>query len=110
MPAEPVWTATLDAAPSAGGASDGASIYVPLRSEKVVALSRVDGRVVWTRDVESLTRPVVGGGLVFVLASDELFALDSATGSDRWRVPFEHGASARIGRPPRVARRPPPIE
>ncbi|MEQ1761181.1 MAG: PQQ-binding-like beta-propeller repeat protein, partial [Vicinamibacterales bacterium] len=96
MPAEPAWTVTLDAAPSAGGANDGASIYVPLRSEKVVALSRVDGRVVWTRDVESMTRPVAGGGLVFVLASDELFALDSATGSDRWRVPFDHDASARI--------------
>jgi outer membrane protein assembly factor BamB len=79
---------TLPEPPSAGGAIDGDRIYVPLRSEQIVALERETGATVWTRDVESLWPPVVLDGVIFVAASDELHALDAATGTARWRVPI----------------------
>ncbi len=90
VPAEPIWTISLDSSPIAGGAIDADHVYVPLRTERIVALSRIDGHRVWSRDIESTTVPVVAAGTVYVLASDELHALDAATGDQRWRVPFDH--------------------
>jgi outer membrane protein assembly factor BamB len=84
-----VWSIALDAGPTAGGAIDAERVYLPLRNERIVALSRVDGRTVWSRDVESSTTPVVGAGVVYVLASDEVHALDAATGDERWRADLE---------------------
>jgi outer membrane protein assembly factor BamB len=94
LPATQEWIATLDDAPSAGGAMDAERVYVPLQSERIVALRRSDGSRVWTRDIESKWPPVVIGDAVFVVASDEMHALDTATGAERWRVPFDHQLTA----------------
>jgi outer membrane protein assembly factor BamB len=94
LPATQEWVATLDDAPSAGGALDAERVYVPLQSEQIVALRRSDGSKVWTRDIESKWPPVVIGDAVFIVASDEIHALDSATGAERWRVPFDHQLTA----------------
>jgi outer membrane protein assembly factor BamB len=73
---------------------DAERVYVPLQSERIVALRRSDGSRVWTRDIESKWPPVVIGDAVFIVASDEMHALDTATGAERWRVPFDHQLTA----------------
>jgi outer membrane protein assembly factor BamB len=94
LPATQEWIATLDDAPSAGGAMDAERVYVPLQSERIVALRRADGSKVWTRDIESKWPPIVIGDAVYVVASDEMHALDAATGIERWRVSFDHQLTA----------------
>jgi len=94
LPATQEWIATLEDAPAAGGAMDAERVYVPLQSEQIVALRRADGSKVWTREIESKWPPVVIGDAVFVVASDEMHALDAATGAERWRVPFDHQLTA----------------
>jgi outer membrane protein assembly factor BamB len=89
LPAESAWLVTLDAPPSAGGAMDDLRVYVPRQDEQFTALDRQTGKVVWTREIESAWPPVVGDGRVYLAASDELHALDPATGDTIWRVPLE---------------------
>ena len=89
LPVVQEWIATLDDAPSAGGAMDAEHVYIPIQPEKLVALSRMTGAKVWTRDIESMWPPVVFGNVLYLAASDEIHALDTATGAQRWRVPFE---------------------
>ena len=83
------WEAALDDLPSAGGAMDDERIYIPIQPEKIVALSRSRGEKVWTRDIESMWPPVVIGDSLYVAASDEIHALNAATGEPLWRVPYE---------------------
>lgn len=94
LPGRVLWTTPLDRPAAAGGAMDDARIYVPLQPERLVALAREDGRVLWTRDIETASPPLRLGGLLFVTASDELHAIDPATGDERWRIPFEHEPGA----------------
>ena len=94
LPAEQQWIATLEGAPSAGGAMDAERVYIPLQTEQIVALDRANGSTVWKRDIESKWAPFVLDDLIVIVASDELHALDAETGSERWRVPFEHQLTA----------------
>jgi outer membrane protein assembly factor BamB len=94
LPVVQEWVATLDDLPTAGGAMDAERVYIPVQPEHIVALSRVTGSKLWTRDIESKWPPLVIGDAVFVVASDEIHALDAATGSERWRVPFDHQLTA----------------
>jgi outer membrane protein assembly factor BamB len=87
---------TLPDPPSAGGAMDGQRVYIPLSSEQIVALDRTSGATVWMRDIESAWPPVADGDTVYVVASDELHALDAETGDTKWRSPLEHMAIAPI--------------
>jgi outer membrane protein assembly factor BamB len=87
LPLQEAWTLTLEMPPSAGGAMDAERVYIPLMSDQVIAIDRESGLTVWAAEVESVWTPVVGAGLVFVAASDELHALDAATGDRRWRAP-----------------------
>src|SRR5438094_106235 len=89
LPAVQEWIATLDAPPSAGGAMDAERVYIPIQSEQLVALSRASGATLWRRDIESTWPPIVIGGTLYLAASDEIHALDSATGAEKWRVPFD---------------------
>jgi len=94
LPVVQEWIATLDDVPSAGGAMDDDRIYIPIQPEKIVALSRSTGAKLWMRDIESMWPPVIVGGDVYVAASDEIHALDAATGAEKWRVPFEGAMTA----------------
>jgi hypothetical protein len=87
LPLQAAWTLTLDVPPSAGGAMDAERVYIPLTSEQLIAIDRESGLTRWTADVESAFAPVVGAGMVFVAASDEIHGLDAATGDRRWRTP-----------------------
>jgi outer membrane protein assembly factor BamB len=89
LPVVQEWIATLDDVPSAGGAMDDERVYIPIEPETIVALSRSSGAKLWTRDIESMWPPVVIENTVFVAASDEIHALDPATGDTRWRVSYE---------------------
>ena len=71
-------------------------VYVPLSSERIVALDRKTGTVVWMRDIESSWPPVTDGETLFIAASDELHALDAATGDTKWRTPLERAAVAPV--------------
>jgi len=94
LPVVQQWVATLDDLPTAGGAMDAERVYIPVQPEHIVALSRVTGSKVWTRDIESKWPPLVVDDAVLIVASDEIHALDAATGSERWRIPFEHQLTA----------------
>jgi outer membrane protein assembly factor BamB len=89
LPAVQEWIATLDAPPSAGGVMDAERVYIPIQTEHLVALSRASGAAVWKRDIESTWPPIVIGDTLYLAASDEIHALDSATGAEKWRVPFD---------------------
>jgi outer membrane protein assembly factor BamB len=94
LPVVQEWIATLDDLPSAGGAMDAERVYVPIQPEKLVALSRTTGAKVWTRDIESKWPPVVVADVLYVIASDEIHALEAATGAEKWRVAFDAVVSA----------------
>jgi outer membrane protein assembly factor BamB len=94
LPVVQEWIATLDDLPSADGAMDAERIYIPIQPEKLVALSRMTGAKIWTRDIESMWPPVVVADVLYVIASDEIHALEAATGAEKWRVGFDAVVSA----------------
>jgi outer membrane protein assembly factor BamB len=94
LPVVQEWIATLDDLPSAGGAMDAERVYIPIQPEKLVALSRTTGAKLWTRDIESMWPPVVVADVLYVIASDEIHALEAATGAEKWRVAFDAVVSA----------------
>jgi outer membrane protein assembly factor BamB len=89
LPVVQEWIATLDDLPSAAGAMDAERVYIPIQPEKLVALSRTTGAKLWTRDIESMWPPVVVADVLYVIASDEIHALEAATGAEKWRVGFD---------------------
>jgi outer membrane protein assembly factor BamB len=94
LPAEQAWQVTLPFPPSAGAALDEARVYIPLEGEHFIAIDRETGATAWTVDIESAWPPLVHEGVVYLAASDELHALDAATGNHKWRVPLGRGAMA----------------
>lgn len=94
LPAEQAWQVALPFPPSAGPAMDESRVYIPLDGEHFTALDRATGKTLWTVDIESAWPPLVHDGIVYLAASDELHALDAATGTHRWRVNFGRGAMA----------------
>jgi outer membrane protein assembly factor BamB len=85
LPSEEAWTLALPSPPSAGGAMDRERVYVPLSSDRIVAFSRQTGALIWMRDIETAWPPLSDGDTLYVVASDELHALDARTGDTRWR-------------------------
>ncbi len=73
---------------------DDLRVYVPLDGEHLAAIDRETGAVLWTADIESVWPPLVHEGVVYLAASDELHALDAASGNHRWRVLLARGAAA----------------
>ena len=95
LPAEQAWMLSLPFPPSAGAAMDEVRAYIPLEGERFIAIDRETGATVWMVDIESAWPPLVHEGTVFLAASDELHALDAATGNHKWRVPLGRGAPGR---------------
>jgi outer membrane protein assembly factor BamB len=95
LPAEQAWMVSLPFPPSAGAAMDEVRAYIPLEGERFIAIDRETGATVWMVDIESAWPPLVHEGTVFLAASDELHALDAATGNHKWRVPLGRGAPGR---------------
>ena len=94
FPAAPAWTRALPAAAAAAGAMDDQRVYVPLRDASFVALDRETGATAWTRAIQAITGPTVGGGDVYVVTASAIHSLDSASGQDRWSTTFESAVTA----------------
>ena len=91
---EAAWTVTLPAPPSAPGAFDDRRVYVPLRSNLLVALDRETGVLAWSRPLETTSSLLAADGSLYVVAAGGIQALDSQTGAERWMVPIEGAIAA----------------
>jgi len=91
LPLEQAWVVTLPFPPSAAAAMDEARVYIPLQGDHIIAIDRRTGETIWMVDVESSWPPLVNDGVVYIAASDELHAIDAATGDRKWRVPLGRG-------------------
>jgi outer membrane protein assembly factor BamB len=85
----PVWTISLPGEPAALPAYDAAQAYVPLRDNRLVALSLTTGEVRWSIDLGVPGAPAAGDGLVFVAAPRAIEARVREDGSVRWRLPID---------------------
>ncbi|MDP6582089.1 MAG: PQQ-binding-like beta-propeller repeat protein [Vicinamibacterales bacterium] len=94
LPLETLWTTPLPAPPSAAPVDEADHVFVPLRDGQVAAVNVADGEVVWQMPHGEVGQPAVGDALLFVATSDELRALDTATGLTRWSFPLEAPLSA----------------
>ena len=87
LPIATVWTVDLNEPASASPVSDGARIYLPLRSGQLTARSVSDKREIW-RSPKSLVFPAAeNGGLVFLVTSDAIEALRGSDGRSAWILP-----------------------
>jgi outer membrane protein assembly factor BamB len=100
LPAEEAWQVALSFPASAPAAMDELRAYIPLDGEHFAAIDRETGATVWTVDVESAWPPLVHDGVIYIAASDELHALDAATGNRLWRVLLPRGAMAPMAMTP----------
>ena len=100
LPAEEAWQVALSFPPSAPAAMDELRVYIPLDGEHFAAINRETGATEWTMDIESAWPPIVHDGVVYLAASDELHALDAATGNRLWRVLLPRGAMAPMAMTP----------
>ncbi len=65
---------------------DGPLVYAVAYQGKIAAVDRASGRVVWNRDISSLTGLSVEDGRIFVShAMGSVYSLDYATGKTFWR-------------------------
>lgn len=65
---------------------DGPLVYAVAYQGKIAAVDRVSGRVVWNRDISSLTGLNAEDGRIFVShAAGSIYALDYSTGKTYWR-------------------------
>lgn len=94
LPAEPVWTKTLEAPPSAAGAMDEARVYVALEGAGVRAFRRDTGEPVWSEPADTRWPLIVAGGLLFAALPDEIRGHDPASGQLRWSHRLEAALSA----------------
>ena len=82
-----LWHDELDAALSAGPATDNDMLFIGTRYGKVIALRQSDGGKLWEIQVSSeiLTPPAAHNGIVLIKAIDgQLTALDEKTGRTMW--------------------------
>ena len=91
---EAAWTVTLPAAPSAPGALDDRRVYIPLGSNRLVALNRETGVLEWSRSIETTSPLLAADGLLYVVRAGRIQALDVQNGTDRWAVPVEGAITA----------------
>jgi outer membrane protein assembly factor BamB len=94
LPAEEAWQVALSFPPSAPAAMDDQRVYIPLNGEHFTAFDRQTGATAWTVDIESTWPPLVHDGVVYLAASDELHAIDSATGNRLWHAQLARGSMA----------------
>lgn len=65
---------------------DGPLVYAVAYQGRIAAIDRISGRVIWNRDISSLTGLNVEDGRIFVShAIGSIYALDYTTGKTFWR-------------------------
>ena len=75
---------------------DAQHIYVPLQDMQLVALDRQTGTVVWARALGAPAPPMTLEGVLFVVGSGEVHALEPETGTSRWVTPLANGSLAAL--------------
>ena len=90
------WQTTLPAAPTGLPASDGTYLYVPLRNDQFVAVSRFDGSVQWAVEQQVDFRPTPSGDTVFVVNDKKVRALWAVSGAEKWNVDLPEPASTEV--------------
>jgi outer membrane protein assembly factor BamB len=84
----PLWSSRLESPPLSQPVLDGERVYLPLKDGKLRALVLKDGREAWSIDVAFTSPLSADGDLLCGATTDELVAIDAATGRARWRVPL----------------------
>lgn len=71
-----------------GGEIDAERVYLALRSRHVLALSRLDGTILWTSQdpVAGSWPPILAGNSLLLLSADAIALLDPATGRTERRL------------------------
>ena len=87
-PAETVWALALNSPMTAAPAYDGTHAYFALEGERVVAYDLLSGTREWMVTARPLMQPAAGGGLLFLLETGALKALNAADGSVAWELPI----------------------
>ena len=90
------WQTTLPAAPTGLPASDGTYLYVPLRNDQFVAVSRFDGTVQWAVEQQVDFRPTPSGDTVFVVNDKKVRALWAVSGAEKWNVNLPEPVSTEV--------------
>jgi outer membrane protein assembly factor BamB len=84
-----LWSVSLATAPSAPPAIDTTQMYAPLRDGTLVAINHRTGKTVWTVTRTVSTTPVALDGMVVGIDGSKVWALDAATGQERWAQVLE---------------------
>ncbi|MGP1931247.1 MAG: outer membrane protein assembly factor BamB [Arsenophonus sp. ET-YP4-MAG3] len=74
---------------SSGLTISGDKLYIGTETGKVIALTKINGKIIWERDVagEVLSQPVVSDGILLIhMSNGVLQALDSQTGQNKWNI------------------------
>ena len=90
------WQTTLPAAPAGLPAGDETFLYIPLRNDQFVAVSRFDGIVQWTVEQQVDFRPTPSGDTVFVVNDKKVRALWAVSGAEKWHVDLPDPASTEV--------------
>jgi outer membrane protein assembly factor BamB len=88
LPAEQAWLTTLSALPAAAGALDADHVYIPLAEGGTVALTRETGTTAWTNLLGTPWPLLLAPGAVMAITTDEVAAIDRASGTTIWRMPL----------------------
>jgi hypothetical protein len=92
--AQRAWSLTLGLTPSAPGAMDEDRVYIPLRTNLLVAIERETGLLAWLRPLDTTAPVIVGGDRLFVVTADAIRALDATTGNYLWSSPIASQVTA----------------
>ena len=94
------WHVSLDSIADYSPAVTGDMVYVGTRSGVLTALDRETGEALWAFDLESsvVGSPIIQAGVIYI-ASDDVYAIDAATGKQLWR----HTIDGDVSRPIRLS-------
>ncbi len=87
FPLEVKWSATLVAPPAFAPAFDANKVYVPLRTNQLVALLLKDGSAAWSVECPMTAPPAAGDALVFAGSDGLVEARAESDGRAQWRRP-----------------------
>ena len=95
-----LWHVSLDSIADYSPAVAGDMVYVGTRSGNLIALDRETGETLWVFDLESsvVGSPIIQAGVIYI-ASDDVYAIDAATGKQLWR----HTIDGDVSRPIRLS-------
>jgi outer membrane protein assembly factor BamB len=86
-----LWATPLSAPPAHLPAFDAARMFAILRDGTLVAVDHLAGKVIWTVTRSASVPPVATAGLVVGAHGPAVWALDAATGQEKWTRQLDDG-------------------